>query len=115
MNRILISLGYDNLFLLPDLPAAELGVLLAALTQAQRVESSGYGNDRKIIASGDNAMTAEVVPASAVVSDDPVESLRAQLADAERQTKQRTEWWQNEKKRADELAKQAATPNPAAT
>jgi len=115
MNRMLITMGYGCTYLLPEMSPADMGTLLSTLARAQRVESSGYGDERKVYAAGEHGLTTEVIPAAVVVVDDPLEKLRAELAEARRQTKQREDWWQTERKRADELAKQAATPDPAAT
>ena len=115
MNRMLITMGYGCTYLLPEMSPADMGTMLSILMRAQRVESSGYGEDRKVYASGVNGFSIESIPREMVVADDPVQSLRAKLEDAERQLKQRTEWWTTEKKRADELAKNAANQDPGAT
>lgn len=106
MNRILVSMGYGNTYLLPDMSPAEIGTLMSVLARAQRVESSGYGAERKVYSAGEHGFTTEVVHASVVVADDPSESLRAELAEAKRMINQREEWWSTERKRAEGFAQQ---------
>jgi hypothetical protein len=112
---LIVHVGYNHLAV-PVKDSGRAGALIAALADAECVESKGYGAELKWVPSGSDLVQVEFVSADRITVGDELATLRAKLAEAEGQAQSYSKYWTAEqattKRLKEEVASLKGSPVP---
>ena len=109
---LIVSGGYGNMIAIPFFNGNGIAELMAGLADASLVESKGYGTDERFLPTVGN-IQMRVVDADMVTVGDPLETLKAQLAEANNAVAMRQKWLEQEREKVKALQAKIDAPSAA--